>query len=96
MVLECYEQKSEEAKLFDKQDRLRERIFKLRNDILLISHLDDEYWLKNMHFTENQWIRLFKLEEQGIDKLKEKLSKMVLEDRKLSKEWEEKYYDKST
>ena len=48
MVLECYEQKSEEAKLFDKQDRLRERIFKLRNDILLISHIDDEYWLNNL------------------------------------------------
>ena len=84
---------NEEDELLNKQDRLRERIFKLRNDILLITHLDDEYWLKNMHLTENQWIRLFKLEEQGIDKLNEKLSKMELEDEKLSKEWEEKYYE---
>ena len=92
----CFEQRKEEYELIDKQDRLRERILKLRHDIRILKDLNEGNLGTGFHLTENQWIKLFKLEKQGIDKLKEKLSKMELEDEKLSKEWEEKYYDKST
>ena len=84
----CFEQRPHRKHLdIDKLDRLRERIHKLRDDIYVLIHIQDKDYLARMGSRkESYWIRLFKLEEVGIDKLKEKLAKMELEEEKLEEE----------